>query len=322
MRYEVRFVEIDQIDLLDKTFQITTEPCNDTLIRSIEQIGVFHPPIVIEKNHTYYIVSGFRRVAACKALNQSHLWTWILHPDTSMAECAQIAIGDNSFQRSLNLIELSNAYHLLMNIFGELTIVAQQASLLNLSDNLTMISKLLKLKNLPIIIQKSLITGVIPLSIALDLLRFPEKEQLAFASIVNILQLSLNKQRELIGLCEEIAIRENISVMDVLLNQTVQSILNNDQADRNKKAKDLRSYLKKRRFPNLIQAELEFQEMIQSLQLDDRIHVTHPADFEGSEYNLQMSFQNITDLQTLREELDRIIKHPLLNKILMYPKKN
>ncbi|MBW2101027.1 MAG: ParB N-terminal domain-containing protein, partial [Deltaproteobacteria bacterium] len=65
---------MSSIDLEDKTYQITTNTTLDDLIDSIKTVGLISPPLLLKKkqDHSEHtVVSGFRRIAACRSLGWS-----------------------------------------------------------------------------------------------------------------------------------------------------------------------------------------------------------------------------------------------------------
>ncbi len=65
---------------------------------------------------------------------------------------------------------------------------------------------------------------------------------IAFANLFDDLKLSLNKQREIITLIKEIAIRDDVSIMEVLQESDFLEILNDNDLDRSQKSQKIRFY--------------------------------------------------------------------------------
>ena len=66
MHFKEKNIELASIDSEDKTFCITTRTDINPLAASIQEIELITLPILKEKGTKFIIVSGFRRIAACK----------------------------------------------------------------------------------------------------------------------------------------------------------------------------------------------------------------------------------------------------------------
>jgi len=90
-------VEINLIDLDDTTFKISTDTSMDKLIESIENVGLISLPILQYKaDNRYFVVSGFRRVAACRALGWQHLEARVVTETKSDLKLLKLAIASNT----------------------------------------------------------------------------------------------------------------------------------------------------------------------------------------------------------------------------------
>ena len=118
MDFEIAHVSPDRIDLDDRTHRITTNNETTDLALSIGAIGLLHPPTVIDADERLIVVSGFRRLAALKSLDDYRhcVPVRMLPSDTPPMRQAGIAISDNTFQRPLNIVEQSRCYALLRRV--------------------------------------------------------------------------------------------------------------------------------------------------------------------------------------------------------------
>ena len=310
-------IALSRIDRENNTYRISTEMPGDRLKDSIRNVGLMHPPIVI--NHPisadFVIVAGFRRIAACRELGWSEIPARILPPETEKSDCIKLAITDNSLQRPLNLIETSRALHYLSEFYQDHRQLAREASLLGLPENPSLIGKIRKLCLLPQPLQNAILSDVIPLAVASELDDMPPDTALAYTKLFEILKPSLNKQREILTLVREIAHREDMSLLNVLESDAVEEILCDKESDRNHKTREIRRYLKQRRFPAITRAEQSFEACVTSLNLGKDMKLIPPENFEGTVYALHLHFRNISELDALLARLENIIRNPSAKKI-------
>ncbi len=315
MKKKLELVSLKDIDKNDKTFLITTKVDTSDLEKSIVSVGLIVPPVLFDNGKKYVIVSGFRRIKALLNLDMKDTEAIMLPGDTDRALCAKIAISANSFQRSLNPVEISRGLCLL-NKFYKGPALLKAASQTGLPDNSSLISRLLPLSSLPNLIQKGILSGFITVSLALELSRFPEETGRIFTGLFLKIKMSLGKQREIIRHAEEIALRENISITDLFNDSDLKNIMEDEDIDSNLKLRKLRDYLKKRRYPAIVKAEKRFEKYLKDLDLKDGITLIPPSYFEGNIYSFNLRFKNLKELESGIETLNKLSSQSAIQKIL------
>ena len=316
MRFEKKIVQLSCIDSEDDTFRITTGTSVSDLADSIDHVGLIAPPLLIEKSSVFTIICGFRRVEAYRCLGRRDIEARVVDSDINRLECVKYAITDNAFQRPLNLIETSRSISMLAGFYNDINALAKEASSLGLPGNPSMINKIKEIDCLPLPVQNLILSNTISLNVALEMNELEKDVEIGLANLFEDLKLSLNKQREIIILFKEIALRENISVLKLFEENNFKEILYHKDLDRVQKVQRIRSYLKKRRFPALVKAEKEFEKYVKELKLGNGTKLIPPKNFEETTYTLNLSFNNLIELIDRRKTLDRIIKTPGLKKII------
>ncbi len=309
-------VSLKRIDCGEETHRITTQPCTAGLIASIQSLGMTNLPIVKSQKASFSIVSGFRRIEAARASAQNTLSVRILDPGVSEMECAQIAIAENALQRSLNLIEQSRSLVLLSRYLENEAQLIEAAQSLNLPYHMELIHKLILLHNLPKSVQEYIIDGIVSLPIALELNKLETDVAVELARLFERFKLGLNKQREFVTIIQEIAIREGVSITEVLASEAVLNILNDTHVDRGTKSIRLRAHLRGMRYPNLTQTRKKFQTGVKQLKLGPGMSLAPPKDFEGTHYTLTFSFKNLATLEQQKATINKILHNSLLKPFL------
>jgi hypothetical protein len=119
------------------------------------------------------------------------------------------------------------------------------------------------------------------------------------------LRLNANQQRQFITYTEEISIREEKKISELLKEETILDKLNDSKLNNPQKAKVLINLLRSRRFPLLTRSENLFREKTKGLGLPDGISISHPPFFEDPDYRLEIFFKNG---KKLREKIDALGK--------------
>ncbi len=309
-------IPLARIDHLNDRFRITTREDIEDLASSIQTSGLISPPSVIETDTGYGIVSGFRRIAACRTLGLPEIFARVLATDTSYLDCLRIAITENALQRPLNLIETSRALQKLSKLSADLRQLAEIASSCGLPTNYAVIRKIRDLCLLPMPVQLGIVNDVIPLAMAGELTNLPHDVAVVIVRLFEQLKLSLNKQREIMMLVTEIARREGISIRQVLGHHKLLQLANSEELDRVQKTRQIRAFLRQWRFPRIVAAKQHFQHHVKNLKLGQDLGLIPPKDLEGNHYTLVFSFRNKADLKILQAKVDQIMQHPSFDEII------
>jgi hypothetical protein len=315
-RESLETIPLADIESSDERFRITTRDDLNDLCTSIPRLGLLNPPRVLPGPSGFLVVSGFRRVAACRRLGWNRLRVAVLPADASAYHCACRAVGDNSTQRPLNALEAGRSLLLLQRWSAGGRIPPEDAAALGLPSNPAAAAKLMALCRLPSAVQHGVVEGWIPLAAALELGRLEPALAVDLAKMFGELRIGLNKQRETISLIMEIAQRETIPARRVLEDLQRAGALPDAELDRSQKARRLRKLLRQRRFPALQAAEQHFRALRHQLKLGENMHLTPPPDFEGIGMTLSMVIERLEDIGRLKAKLDELADHPALDRIL------
>jgi hypothetical protein len=240
----------------------------------------------------------------------------VLDPDTIRLKCVKYAITDNAFQRPLNLIEKSKSIEMMSDFFKDINRLSEELEVLGLSEHPSMIKKLKGICHLSEPLQNSILSNTISLPMVLELSGMSENDAKGFIKLFNTLNLSLNKQREILTMVKEIAMREDKTVRQVIDESHLKRILMDENLDKNQKIHNIRIYLKQRRFPTIVNTEKSYEKYHQKLNLERGFKLIPPTNFESPTYTLQLSFNNTTQLKGLKTAFDALVKNPYLKNIV------
>jgi hypothetical protein len=230
--------------------------------------------------------------------------------------CAEITIAENCSQRALNIIEQARCLRLISGSGeNDERSALERAKRLGLSFNSNFANKLAKLLTLADRVQDGVVKGEISLPVGLRLASLPHAAVDALTELFARLPMGLNKQREVLQYLTDIAARENVSIDYLLEEAALKRIIDNPDRDGNLKARQLRTYLKYRRNPNLVRTEQKFQENIAQLRLENNITIAHPPYFEGDTYTLSMRFKSLDQLKELLETFQKALCQPAAAKL-------
>jgi len=310
-------VEINHIDLNDTTFKISTDISLENLFGSIENVGLITPPIVqYIADNRFIVVSGFRRVAACRALGWQSVDVRVVKETQIDLQLLKLAIADNALNRQLNVIEQSVSISKLSSFFHDESLLSRESQKLGLNVNPKLIKKLRKINFVNNALKEKISAGIIPFSIGLELADMKQSEAIAISQIIEKLHPTLNHQKEIIRLVKEISRLNNVTISDVINDCNVTDVISNPDFDRNQKIKKIRRYLKQIRYPEIVRFETNYLACLQQIKLPDSIHLNPPAEFEGNNFSMNLHFQNMMQFNAVIDVLNELHNFPDFAKIL------
>jgi ParB family chromosome partitioning protein len=312
MRFNEQSLPLKSLQLEDSVYRITTSDAIDKLKDSIAALGVLDPPILRQRAGGYQIVAGFRRIDGCRLLGRSDIRARVLRPDTDDSICVRLAIADNSLQRPLNLIETARALNLLAGVAADEMELSREAAVLALPDNPSLMRKIMSLTTLPVGLQTRLATGELAMAMALELKRIDSATAESLGRLFADLKLGLNRQRELLTLLTEIARREEMTVSELLSETALRNLLSAPEIERSQKAGQLRSLLRRRRYPVMSAATAAFQELVRNLNLGPGVQLVPPGNFEGTTYTLAITFDRLDQLRDRSLQIENLFRSQTL----------
>lgn len=304
-----RTISMAEIDRSEERFRITTRRDSGDLQSSIRRFGLRAAPLVVPGESGFVVVSGFRRMHACRRLGREQVPVRVLRRGASAYACALLAVAENTLERSLNPIETSRALTLLEQHAPGGRLPPEDAAALGLPVHPVQTARLKRLGRMPVEVQTAVLEGALAPAMADMLGGLEEGLGIALALLFRRLRPSLNKQREIVIFLLEIAAREETDPKQVLEQAWTGDAERSGDQDPNQQIHGLRQCLRRRRFPELARAEENFQALRRRLKLGDALQLTPPRDFEGTRLTLSLSFETLDDVVHLRAKLDELIDH-------------
>ena len=277
------------------------------LIRSIEKFGLINSPIVTKDSEgRVEVVAGYRRILALKELQWEEIPCRDLsHLGLSPVEFLLFNLHDNLATRPFNAVEKGMVLTRLDQHFSREEIQSDFMPLLDLPSHRPTLEMFLRLESLEQPIKEALVNTIISFQTAKAFLDMDPESRTTLFSWITGLRLNANQQRHFITYTEEITIKEEKKVSELLKEEAILNILNDSKLNNPQKAKFLINLLRSRRFPLLTRAEYLFKEKTKGLGLPDGISIYHPPFFEDPDYRLEIFFKNG---KKLREKIDALGK--------------
>ena len=311
MRFSFQSILLCSIDVKDERFRISTPGPIDDLVDAIDRIGLLYPPILYETmDGVYIVVAGFKRILACRRLGRTGIEARIMPGDTSALDCLSIAVADNTLHRDINLTEQSIALSKLSAFYGNDVDLSHAARRLGMEVNPGLVKKLLRITTLSGPLQQAILSGAIPLSIALGLDAISSPLAKRLIAVFEQLRPTLNQQKDILQWVQDLARMDPAGGADLLLDEACRSVLTDGDLDRPRKIRGLMDILRRRRFPVIAAFGDQYRQKMRKLSLPQGMSMIPPEDFEADRHRVVLDFQSLEQLEIQIAGLHALARDP------------
>jgi ParB family chromosome partitioning protein len=304
----IKMIPLDEIDLEDMTFLITFLPELESLLASIQLVGLLEPLLVREREDgRYQLICGFKRAETLHRLSIPETEAFV-YPQGALddLQALLLTVGHN-LTRPLNLVEKAQALKKLL-AFGvpEKEVIDRYLPLFNLQSNVRILKQVTGLVGLEQGLQEYLVRKNLSLSASALFLYLDKEGQQAILPLLEELRPGENRVKEIISFLREVSLRDGVSIPSLLARGDIRMILSDQETQRPQRIEQLRRVLREMRFPRLTAMEDKFAEYKRSLSLPPQISFHPPPFFEGEEFRMELRFKDFRVFQELVTRLHQI----------------
>jgi len=271
----------------------------DALIESIRKVGLLNPPLVARNEKGGFdIVAGYRRILSLKALGEPKaLCKEVTSVLSSRLERLLVNFYENVATRSFNHIEKALILERLGGYVPKEQILASFMPLLSLPSHEGTLEFYLKLVSLKECVQKAIAQEEISIKVAKVLVELERGSRQVLFDWIRMLKLNFNQQIKFTEYVQDISMREDRTIHEVLSEESLLKILENPRWNNPQKAKGVLETLRGRRYPRLARAQKAVESRISAipLPLDATIH--YDPYFEDVRYHLEIRFRDGKELR-------------------------
>jgi ParB/RepB/Spo0J family partition protein len=318
-------IRLSQINWQDKKFCTSYFVDLTELKKSISAVGILNLPIVqsISENE-FRIVSGWRRLKVLLELEQEFCEVYITDEDKPDLELFELILHENLSIREFNLMEKAFIIKNLADEFelSDNEIIDKYLPLLKLGNNPKWLDWAQKLVDFPSQVQQAFARELLSFDLIDFLNKMKSQDQEQFVTLVNILHLGKNRQKELATLLADLSRLKNLSFYDLLNEEDVVKIVEHKKLTHSQKTAKLFEWLKTQRFPAYSKVEKKFVELIRSLKIPNNLQIKHSPYFESDWFSLQFSFRNLDDFCKVVEVQNQISNAEQIGKLFHITDRN
>lgn len=305
-------IDLSLIDFNDLTLFTGYKEDISSIQDSIREIGIINPPILMHKGEGYQIITGWKRLISSRKLGHTQALCSVYGSgEISDKECIKIIYQDN--RATMSELELAE----LIMLFGQLCspddkeLINNVLPLFGIPPSRKHLDKIISLSSLQKEIKDSFYTGGITIEQAQMLSELtPENRGPILLDVILKYRLNKNESRQVIGNIEEITLRDQKSVIEVI-NEVENAM------DDNKKGKnELRQQLKRLRYPALSKVEEEYKRQLDNLNLPREVNIFVHQYFEGNDIELRLKVKSPEEFSKILSSLEDSLHSGGIEKLL------
>ncbi|HPG40771.1 MAG TPA: ParB/RepB/Spo0J family partition protein [bacterium] len=308
---------LNLIDEQDALYCIRPIDDNTDLLVSVKAVGMLAPVYVQKKDNSLYrIVTGFRRVAAARALGMDTIPAFVINDEAAPLQAFVIQIYDNLSTRPFRPAEIAAIIQKLAHLGGSREeIINTWLPLLGYGKN----PRIYELYgSLPLTEQfwlKALDDEQISLDLLAELGHASQTDRDAFADIFQALRPGKNNQREYWALCRDIARMENCTIAELVNRQTFTMILSDKVLSPAQKGERFKQTLWEMRYPRYMQVKSRFQNLIKKAKLPPDIQIIPAPYFDDNVLTLSLVCKNAQDYKEKLELLQAVADNGIIKEL-------
>ncbi len=313
--FQTRSISLSWIDWADATYRLTYNRPLGNLIQSIETIGLQQLPVLQEKEKNHFcIVAGYRRLRALQKITRDPVSCKIASSEAERKDLLLFNFYED-IDRGFNAVEESLVVKKLSAFLEEKDLIRNYLPLLNLPPRKETIERCLKINEISPVYLPALVQGrLFPETVETVIKDFSPVAHLIFALFI-FLHWGFQKQKEFLSDLKEICIRRIEEPENFLSAAPIMDTLHRFQWTPQQKGEAVRKYFRTCLFPILTETEKRFEDMISSLNLNQRTRIYPPPFFEGGRYGLDIRFSSPKDLKASLEKIQRVLDDGKLDEL-------
>jgi ParB family chromosome partitioning protein len=298
---ERKILSLSEIDLADDRLKITDPVLTDSFKASVRDVGILQPPAVVRRGKRWILVSGWKRISACRELGVTSVPVCVLDAPRDI-QAFLWAVGENLAVRELSILEKAKVLARLRK-FGlpASEILEKIMPMLGIPGRKTYLDLHLAIDRLSPEAKHMIIAKNLPIAVVQMLSVFSRRDLEALLPLLR--PFGQNKQREFLEDLSEIARRRRVTPRQILGNPEIAAILSNDRWPAVQKSERVRASVKRMRHPRLTAWETEFGTALKKLGWPEDIGLEPSPFFEDDRMTVTFSFKTADEF---RRRVDRL----------------
>ncbi|NIQ00806.1 MAG: ParB N-terminal domain-containing protein [Nitrospinaceae bacterium] len=288
-----------------------------TLAESIKELGITHPLLLAPQGENYQIVCGHRRAECARRLGMDTVPAFVPASAPSPADAILRNLTENRPHRVYSDMEKALIIRKLAGAaVREKEIIQEYLPRLDLERSKKLFEDLKQCAGFSESLALLLHQLNLPLRVLTPLFRWDADSRNALEPLLAALRPGVNKCRELIELADETAVKDGEPPRALLNRDAIQKPLQDADLSSHEKYDAIHKQLRLWRYPVLTDLQRRVYRAIDQLQLDGRIQLRTPQNFEGDRFKIELTFTTREELVQQVERLFRVTDAEALDDLI------
>ena len=300
----ITYLNISEIKkTLAQSYRLSFGRDNTLLRLSIESAGILCP-ILVRTNTDKYdteIITGFRRMEVASSLGIEKI-PCILIPSekTSPLNAFFLNLYDNIAIREFNEVEKALAIRFLVeNKISYQEITSEYLPLLGIPPKNKYVDLYFKISSSSLKLKEALASERISVRTFDRLLKLPISCQYIVSGLMLKLKFNINQQLQLIEFTEIIIEKSDEENAITEISKLEHEIIASSFLSDPQKINAILAHLKAMIYPSFSVSKKRFKNAVSSINVPDKVKITHPPFFELSSYSMEINFSSGKELDSI-----------------------
>ena len=303
-KMEFKVLPLGEIDLKDERFRTSFFFPSDELLNSVEQNGLLSPPLITKRGERYVLVSGWKRILACRKLKLSPVSVLVVE-DQDDLRLFMRALSENLSTRSLGLAEKAEVLRRLIGFGVEKKVLLQKyLPLLRLPASSVHLESLLSLAEAEGEVKNFVEGKEVPLPLVQVLLEFKPASREFLLPLLR--PLGRNKQKEFFEDLVDIMRREDLTMDKIFSQPEFEEVISAENLSPLQRAERVRSALHRRRYPRLSFRKDKFSSALKRMRWPRKARIEPSPFFEDEALTVSFRFKNLHEFRSRLAELEEV----------------
>jgi hypothetical protein len=146
-------------------------------------------------------------------------------------------------------------------------------------------------------------------------LAWKEQDRDGLFRVADALKVGENHLRDLMDWLEEISLRDELRIDEILSRRDIVDIQTHPRLGRADKLKRIKEQIRRMRFPRLAETEDALRTRIQELKLHPEVRLSVPTGLEGGKLHVEFKASSVDELRRLAAKLLGVVDEALVKEI-------
>ncbi len=293
-----------EVNLEDNTFYIPNFSESTPLRTSIERVGILNPPVVQERQSGSIVpVLGRRRLQAAAEARFSEVQVLVLSADMPVSDGFLLAFMDNAAHRIFDTATVAVVVGRLLDLFPSEMVAREFLPIIGVPPRGRRLERLRLLGDLEYRTLKWLAHGRILEKTAVVMARLDPQNRMLLLDVLEKLGMNANKNAEVVENLFDLSVYHARPLSDLLLDNTVQEMLNDKDVPIPEKAGRFRELVRSWKCPWQVEKEREFREWYAKLPHAPNTKIRPAQSFENEECTIEIRVSDRGEVQRVLEVL-------------------